>query len=60
MVDLGREHRAGAGFGGGDRDEPGAGAEIEHRAPGDHRGMIEEVAGECLAARPGEGPEGWR
>ena len=60
MVDLGREHAGGAGFGGGDRDEPGAGAEIEHRAAGDLRGMIEQIAGERLAAGPGEGPEGRR
>jgi hypothetical protein len=57
MVDLGREHGAGAGFRGGDCDQSRAGAEIDHKAPGYRLGTIEQVAGECLATGPGECPK---
>jgi hypothetical protein len=57
MVDLGREHRAGAGFGGGNGNEAGTGAKIEYRPASDIRGVIENIARERLPAGPGEGPE---
>ena len=38
--------------------EPAAGGEIQHPPAGDEVGMIEEMAGQGLAAGPGEGPIG--
>ena len=49
--------RRGAGQRRGDRDEAGAGADIEHASgPRTSVGMIEHVARQRLAAGPGEGP----
>src|SRR5208283_4576269 len=56
MIDLGSGDGCGTGFGGGDRDETRAGAEIERAASGYLVGVIEEVAGKRLAAGPSEGP----
>src|SRR5271155_2844323 len=56
MIDLGSGNGCGTGFGGGDRDETRAGAEIERAASGYLVGVIEEVAGKRLAAGPSEGP----
>ena len=57
MIDLGGEHRARASHGGGDRDQAGTGSEIEHEATCDYLRLIEQVAGQRLAAGPGKGPE---
>ena len=57
MIDLDGEHASCAGFGSGDRDKTRASAKIEYRSAGDLFGMVEEVAGERLAADPDEGPE---
>ena len=57
IIDLGGKHLTRAGFGRGDRDQPRTGAEIEHKAPGDRLGTIDQVARECLAAGPGKCPK---
>jgi hypothetical protein len=57
LVDLVGRHRGGAGQRRRDRDQTAARGEVEHVPPGDRRGMVEQVAGERLAARPGERPE---
>ena len=48
------------GLRGRDGDEARAGGEVEHALAAHDLRMVEEVAGERLAAGPGEGPEGRR
>src|SRR5271170_557194 len=57
IVDLGGEHGARSGFGGGDRDQARTGPEIEHNTPRNRSGVIEQEAGEGLAAGPSKSPE---
>ena len=56
-VDVGGERARGASLHGGDGDQTGAGGEIDHALAAHDFGMIEDVTGERLAARPGERPE---
>src|ERR1700737_1896711 len=58
MIDLSGDYGGGAGLGRSDRNEPRAGAKVEHGAAGDDFRMIEEIAGEHLPAGPGERPVG--
>ena len=56
-VDVAGVHPKCPGLGGGDRHEARPRGEIQHRFARDRLGMIENVARQGLAARPGEGPE---
>src|SRR5690606_5859122 len=57
-VDVGAEHGSRTRLRRGDADQPGAGGEVEHSGAPHDLGMVENVAGEALAAGPGEGPVG--
>ena len=59
-VDVGCRDDAGAGPGGRDGGKPRPGREVEDVLAAHDGGMIENVAGERLAASPCEGPEGRR
>ena len=57
LVDFGCFNRGRASQGAGDGGDAAAGSEVEHAATGDDRGIVQHMAGQCLATRPCEGPE---
>ena len=57
VIGIGGEHMSSAGGCRGESYETRSGAEIENRAADDVFAMIEEIAGQRLAADPGEGPK---
>jgi len=56
-VDVDTKHRPRSGKRGGDADETGCAAQVDDIAAGYQLRMIEQPAGKCLPARPGERPE---
>ncbi len=59
-VDIGGEHRRGTCLHGGDRGQAGARSQIEHALAGEQRRIVEDIAGQRLAAGPGKRPIGRR
>ena len=59
-VDIGSEHGRGPCFHGRDSGQAGARSQIEHALPRKQRRMVEDIAGQRLAACPGKGPIGRR
>ena len=57
-IDVIAGHRRGSGPGGRNGHQPGAGGDIDHMPVFDRLGVVEKVAGQRLATRPGERPEG--
>src|SRR5215472_2920581 len=56
-IDVGGERASRSDFGRSDRDETGAGAEIEHETSSNLFGMVEEITRQRLPADPREGPK---